>query len=139
MAETASSIDTGAAAEFDRPLLLTPRENLTGYVGSHVGRATLFLVTATSVVAVLLIFAFILREAAGFFIDPAALPALDATSAASVLSWAWAAVHAAGARVTRGRPTTGSTAWWAARQRPRCWVRRFSRRRRGRSCGNGSG
>lgn len=109
MAETASSIDTGAAAEFDRPLLLTPRENLTGYVGSHVGRATLFLVTATSMVAVLLIFAFILREAAGFFIDPAALPALDATSAASILSWAWAAVHAAGARLAE---LLGSTQWY---------------------------
>jgi phosphate ABC transporter permease protein PstC len=55
------------AAGFERPLLLTPGKDLAGYVGSLVGRALLFLVAASSVLAVLLIFAFIIREAVPFF------------------------------------------------------------------------
>jgi len=102
MGRVADALETrrgGAAAEFDRPLLLTPGEDLAGYVGSHAGRAALFLVTATSVVAVLLIFVFIIREAAAFFIDPAAVPPLDWTSAASILAWAQAAASSISARL----------------------------------------
>jgi phosphate transport system permease protein len=99
VAGTFAAKTASAAAEFDRPLLLTPRENLAGYVGSHLGRAALFLTTATSVVAVLLIFVFIIREAVGFFLDPAALPPLDWGSARSALSWASAAASAIGARL----------------------------------------
>jgi len=112
MAQAADAVEArlrGAAAEFDRPLLLTPRENLAGYAGSHVGRAALFLVTATSVVAVLLIFVFIIREAVAFFINPAALPPLDPTSAASVLAWAQAALGSIGARLAE---LLGGTQWY---------------------------
>jgi phosphate ABC transporter permease protein PstC len=57
----------GAAADLDRPLLLTPGEDLAGYVGGLAGRFGLFLVAASSILAVLLIFAFIIREAIPFF------------------------------------------------------------------------
>jgi phosphate ABC transporter permease protein PstC len=52
---------------FDRPLLLTPREDLAGYALSGAGRAVLFGIAASSVVSVFLIFFFILREAVPFF------------------------------------------------------------------------
>jgi len=65
----ASRKASAAAAGFDRPLLLTAREDLAGYVGSLTGRALLFLVAASSVLAVLLIFIFITREAFLFFIQ----------------------------------------------------------------------
>jgi phosphate transport system permease protein len=112
MAQAADTVEArprSAAAEFDRPLLLTPRENLTGYVGSRAGRAALFLVTTTSVVAVLLIFVFIIREAVAFFVDPAALPPLDWTSAVSALAWARAALSSIGARLAE---LLGGTQWY---------------------------
>jgi phosphate transport system permease protein len=99
----------GAAAGFDRPLLLTAREDAVGFAGAHLGRAVLFLLAATSVVAVLLIFVFIIREAVAFFVDPATLPAADWTSAASVLSWLRAALLAAGVRLGE---LLGSTQWY---------------------------
>jgi phosphate transport system permease protein len=52
-----------AAAGFDRPLLLTPRQDLVGFISGKLGQGILFLTSATSVVAVFLIFAFIIREA----------------------------------------------------------------------------
>jgi phosphate transport system permease protein len=108
VAGTFAAKTASAAAKFDRPLWLTPRENLAGYVGSRLGRAALFLTTATSVVAVLLIFVFILREAVGFFLDPAALPPLDWGSPQSALSWASAAASATGARLAE---LVAGTAW----------------------------
>jgi len=99
VAATPGTKREAAAAGLDRPLLLTRRENLAGYVGSHMGRAALFLVTATSVVAVLLILVFIVREAVGFFVDPAGLPPPDWTSPGSAFSWMRAAVSAAAARL----------------------------------------
>ena len=99
----------GAAAGFDRPLLLTAREDAVGFIGAHLGRAALFLLAATSVVAVLLIFVFIIREALAFFVDPATLPAADWTSSASVFSWLWAALLAAGVRLGE---LLGSTQWY---------------------------
>jgi phosphate transport system permease protein len=54
------------AAEFDRPLLLSPGEDLWGYILDRLGRAFLFFVTLVSVLAVLLIFFFIIREATSF-------------------------------------------------------------------------
>jgi phosphate transport system permease protein len=47
--------------------LLTPGRNLAIWLGAHAGRAALWLVTATSVAAVLLIFLFVIREAWPFF------------------------------------------------------------------------
>lgn len=58
---------TGAAARFTRPLRLSAAEDLRGYIGSHLGRAFLFMTTFLSVVAVLLIFAFVVYEALPFF------------------------------------------------------------------------
>jgi len=58
------------AADFDRPLVLTPAEDITGWLVRHGGKAFLFLITFTSVISVLLIFIFIIREAFPFFIQP---------------------------------------------------------------------
>jgi phosphate ABC transporter permease protein PstC/phosphate ABC transporter permease subunit PstA len=49
-------------ADFDRPLLLTPGEDIVGYVAGKAGHALLFLIAAVSVIAVLLIFAFIIQR-----------------------------------------------------------------------------
>jgi phosphate transport system permease protein len=51
---------------FNRPLVLTPAQDLKGFLGLHAARTLLFLVTSTSVLAVLLIFLFVVREAAPF-------------------------------------------------------------------------
>lgn len=59
--------DVPAAAPFERPLLLTPTQDLRGYLSGILGNAALFAITASSVIAVLLIFAFILRESIQFF------------------------------------------------------------------------
>jgi phosphate transport system permease protein len=58
------------AADFDRPLLLSPAQDLAGFATAHLGRAFLFLVTCTSVISVLLIFIFIIREALPFVMQP---------------------------------------------------------------------
>jgi len=52
---------------FGKPLFLTPQEDLVGYVISHLGRLFLFLTASVSVLAVFLIFYFILKEAFPFF------------------------------------------------------------------------
>jgi phosphate transport system permease protein len=57
------------AVEKYRPLALTPSEDLKGYIASHLGRAILFLITCSSVLAVLLIFFFVIREAFGFLTE----------------------------------------------------------------------
>jgi phosphate transport system permease protein len=57
------------AADFDRPLLLKPHEDRIGWLLGRAGRLLLLAITASSVVAVLLIFVFIFREAAGFFFE----------------------------------------------------------------------
>lgn len=70
MADTSAQTYAGpkkAAAGFTRPLLLTPSEDLVGFVSGHLGRTILFLITATSVAAVLLIFYFVIRESTPFF------------------------------------------------------------------------
>ncbi|MBN2241635.1 MAG: phosphate ABC transporter permease subunit PstC [Acidobacteria bacterium] len=58
------------AAGFNRPLLLSPGQDLRGYVFDRLGRSFLFFITFLSVVAVLLIFFFIIREASGFLAGP---------------------------------------------------------------------
>lgn len=55
------------AVDFDRPLLLTPGKDFLGYMAGRVGQAVLLLITTVSVLAVLLIFVFIIREAFPFF------------------------------------------------------------------------
>ena len=59
--------DRAAAVAFDRPLLLTPGQDLAGWIGRIAGKALLTLVACTSVAVVLLIFLFIIREAWPFF------------------------------------------------------------------------
>ena len=52
------------------PLLrLSAAEDLRGYIISHLGRSLLFLITFLSVVAVFLIFAYVVHEAIPFFFD----------------------------------------------------------------------
>jgi phosphate transport system permease protein len=65
-----------AAAGFSRSLLLTPSEDVVGFLSGHLGRAILFLITATSVAAVLLIFYFVIREAFPFFFTETAASAV---------------------------------------------------------------
>ena len=67
MTQPTQTFDSNAAARFTRPLRLSATEDMRGYVGSHLGRALLFLTTFLSVVAVLLIFAFVIYEALPFF------------------------------------------------------------------------
>jgi phosphate transport system permease protein len=55
------------AAGFTRPLLLTPAQDRGGWLLGKAGRAVLLIITGTSVLAVLLIFVFIIREAWPFF------------------------------------------------------------------------
>lgn len=56
------------AVDFNQPLLLTHREDLKGFIFSYFGRGVLFLITCSSVIAVLLIFVFVIREAIPFII-----------------------------------------------------------------------
>lgn len=58
-----SSRKEEAAAGFDRPLLLTPGQDLRGYVAHAVGKAVLTLVACLTILAVLAIFAFIAGKA----------------------------------------------------------------------------
>lgn len=67
MAQSSVKQMGAAGAEFDRPLLLTPAEDLKGYLFSNIGRFLLFAVTCTSVLAVLFIFFYVIREALPFF------------------------------------------------------------------------
>ena len=66
--QTAHPIDLNAAAGFTRPLRLTATEDLRSYIGSHIGHGFLFLTTFVSVVAVLLIFFYVIGEAVPFFL-----------------------------------------------------------------------
>jgi len=50
----------------DRSLVLTPFEDLKGFLACHLGRALLFLITCSSVLAVFLIFYFVIRESIPF-------------------------------------------------------------------------
>ena len=62
-----SSVGEAAAAGFDRPLLLTPRQDLMGFITSLAGRAYLTAVASVTILTVLLIFVFIIAKASAFF------------------------------------------------------------------------
>lgn len=62
----AATNNSAAAAEFTRPLLLTPAEDLRGYILGLTGRGLTLLITFVSVMAVFLIFLFVIRETAPF-------------------------------------------------------------------------
>jgi phosphate transport system permease protein len=57
------------AAGVNRPLVLTPGQDLWGYAASHLGRALLFFITCSSVLAVLLILVFVIVRAVPFLTD----------------------------------------------------------------------
>lgn len=76
MARMTSNYDN-TAAEFWRPLRLTAGEDLRGFIAARLGRALLFLITFVSVIAVLLIFFFVIREAIPFFLKGSFTEALD--------------------------------------------------------------
>ena len=57
------------AADFsDRPLLLSFKQDILGFIWFHLGRFILFLITSTSVLAVFFIFLFVIKEAFPFFV-----------------------------------------------------------------------
>ena len=64
---SALTLDPAADACARRPLVLTPGEDIKGYLAAHLGRALLFLVTFSSVLAVLLILIFVIVRSLGFF------------------------------------------------------------------------
>ncbi|MFA6133021.1 MAG: phosphate ABC transporter permease subunit PstC [Phycisphaerae bacterium] len=74
-----SQPDKRAAAGFDQPLLLTPAQDWVGWLAARAGKALLTLITGTSVVAVGLIFIFIVREALPFFQSRGISEALGST------------------------------------------------------------
>lgn len=57
------------AVASSRPLALTPGRDLWGYIASHLGRILLFLITCSSVLAVLLILVFVVVRAVPFLSD----------------------------------------------------------------------
>lgn len=63
------TLTLGPAAGVSRPLALTPGQDLWGYVASHLGRALLFFITCSSVLAVLLILVFVILRAIPFLSD----------------------------------------------------------------------
>ena len=66
MAEGSPTLTLKRAADTFRPLVLTPSQDLKGYLLAHLGRALLFLIACTSVVAIFLIFLFVICESIGF-------------------------------------------------------------------------
>jgi phosphate transport system permease protein len=67
MNDVNEAISLGHAADIHRPLSLTAGQDLKGFIGAHLGRAALLLVTFSSVLAVLLIFVFVVLRAIPFF------------------------------------------------------------------------
>ena len=66
--DTAQPIKTDAAAEFTRPLRLSITEDLYGFISKNVGQFLLFLTTFVSVLAVMAIFYFVIKEALPFLL-----------------------------------------------------------------------
>jgi phosphate transport system permease protein len=66
MSNTELNLTLEPAADTPRPLALTPGEDLRGYLLAHLGRAVLFLITFTSVLAVLLILLFVIIRSFSF-------------------------------------------------------------------------
>lgn len=64
---TSSAEQSAAAVDFDRPLLLTARQDLVGFIGKAAGRALLTSVASVTVLSVFLIFIFIAHSAWPFF------------------------------------------------------------------------
>ena len=69
IAKKGEEVFSAKAVDCTRPLLLTPREDLMGFALGHLGRWLLLLITSASVLAVLLIFFFVIRESAPFIAE----------------------------------------------------------------------
>ncbi len=66
MANTIIDRHIEPAAGLQRPLVLTPLQDIKGFLCHHLGKFLLFLITCSSVIAVFLIFFFVIREAVPF-------------------------------------------------------------------------
>lgn len=66
MAETILEKDNKSSGLYDQPLVLTPLEDIKGFLSYHLGRLFLFVITCSSVLAVFLIFFFVIRQAVPF-------------------------------------------------------------------------
>ena len=66
-AEAIAHVDAVASGVFDRPLLLTPGQDMLGWLTRRVSLALLQLVAFTCVLSVLFIFVFIVKESLPFF------------------------------------------------------------------------
>ncbi len=74
-----STLTLKQAADSYRPLMLTPSQDMAGYVLAHLGRAFLFFLTCSSVLAVFLIFVFVIKESLPFFTDYSIVKFLTST------------------------------------------------------------
>jgi phosphate transport system permease protein len=114
MAQSADSVvqssEVPGATGWDRPLRLTAREDAVGFIGGLVGRWTLFLIAAVSVLSVLLIFFFI-------FIETVDIPPISHDNLSGFLSSlaaaAWSAMQALTRRLTE---FLTSTQWYPEAQ-----------------------
>ncbi len=68
------------AAGFEQPLVLTFGQDIRGFMFRHLGRLTLFILTCTSVLAVFLIFLFVILEAFPFLEKSSLVQFLTSTS-----------------------------------------------------------
>jgi len=68
------------AAGFDRPLLLTPGEDMAGFVSRLAGRGLLVAVASVTILAVLLIFVFVVQKAWPFLASGGAAEMLNSKS-----------------------------------------------------------
>jgi phosphate transport system permease protein len=68
------------AADKHRPLVLTPLQDLKGFVFHHAGRLPLFVIACTAVLLVLLIFYFIIRQSVPFITEFGLTEFLTSTS-----------------------------------------------------------
>jgi phosphate transport system permease protein len=66
-----------AAAEFARPLRLSASEDLRGFIAARAGHGLLFLITSVSVLAVFLIFFFVIHESLPFLTGGGIVPSLN--------------------------------------------------------------
>jgi phosphate transport system permease protein len=67
MAKAIKHERSGPAVGLNQSLVLTPLQDLKGFIAHHLGKLLLFLVTCSSVLIVLLIFLFVVRQAFPFF------------------------------------------------------------------------
>lgn len=78
--EPLNTIPPGEPVVFTQPLYLSPGEDLVGYISDLAGRFILFMITCASVLAVLLIFGFVIREAVPFITKHGVIDFLTSTS-----------------------------------------------------------